>query len=283
MTYTLKNDMTSIEVNSLGDELKSFKLQTEEYLYDGKDIHWHRSSPVLFPIVGKLKNNNYKYKNKNYSMPIHGIARHLEFKLTFKSENSLCFILKNDESTLKIYPFRFFLQIEYYLQNNSLEIKYTVTSEDNILFSLGAHPAFLLKANINDSFIEFEKKEALDLLCLNLDNGCIKKDKINNFLDSDIILLEKDIFSKDALIFEKLKSNIVNMKNKINKKSIKLQFKNFPYFGIWAPINASFICLEPWCGIADYEESSYDFVNKVGIINLIKNENFKREIKISLF
>lgn len=282
MLFVLKNDQASIEVNSLGAELKSFKLKNEEYLYSGNDTHWHRSSPVLFPIIGKLKNNNYKYQNKNYSLPIHGLARHLEFILISQENNTLSFLLEENEESLKHYPFRFSLKISYVLNNNKLEIKYTIKSKDDILFSLGTHPAFLLKADINDSFIEFEKHENADLLSLNLENGCIKDKKKKDFLDSKFLNLEKNIFSKDALIFDNLKSKVIFLKNNKNNKKVSVEFKNFPFLGLWAPIGAAFVCLEPWCGIADYENSSYDLENKVGIITLKKNEVFNRKLLITI-
>ncbi len=282
MIYKLKNEIISIQIDSLGAELKSFVLENEEYLYQSNTKYWHRSSPVLFPIIGKLKNNNYKYKNKNYSLAIHGFARHLEFKLIKQNNDSLVFLLSENKSTLKHYPFNFNLEIKYSIYSNSLKIDYKVYSDQEIYFSLGSHPAFILKANINNTYLEFEKKENNDLLCLNLENGCIKGKK-ENYLKSNILKLNKNIFQKDALIFEKLESDKVILKNTENKKAISVKFKNFSHLGLWAPVNAPFICIEPWCGIADYENLSYDLENKKAIIKLKENNAFLRSLTITLY
>ncbi len=279
-TFTLKNPNYNIKINSLGAELKSIFFQGEEYLHQGKS-HWHRSSPVLFPIVGKLKNNNYTYKNKKYTLGIHGFARHNEFQLIKQNDKELSFLLKENENSLKHYPFNFNLKITYTLNENSLSIKYEISSNQEILFSFGAHPAFLLKANINDSYLKFEKKEKANLLCLDLKNGYVSNSK-ENYLNSDILKLKTNIFKNDALIFKSLKSNKVHLLNTKNKKSINITFKDFSHIGFWAPINAPFVCIEPWCGIADDIGTNHNFEEKDSIIRLRGGEVFSRSILVSL-
>jgi len=281
MTYELKNKKYAIKVDSLGAELKSFSLNDEEYLYLGDSKYWHRSSPVLFPNVGKLKNNNYIYQNKNYSLPIHGLARHLEFEIKEKTHTCLSFVLKDNEQTLKHYPFSFELTLTYTLEVEGLIINYTVKSDEEILFSLGAHPAFLLKAPIDDSFFSFEKSEHQDAIGLNLDYGCICD--VKDFkLSSDVLHLEKNIFSKDALIFKNLNSKNVSLNNTLNKKSVQVAFDGFEYLAFWAPVGAPFVCIEPWCGIADDVNTNHQLEEKISIIKLQKDEVFDKSLFISL-
>lgn len=280
MIYEISNNIYALKVDSLGAELISASYKKEEYLHQKEKVYWNRSSPVLFPIVGKLKNNNYNYNNKNYSLPIHGLARHKEFTFVKQDTNTLVFSLKEDSNSLKHYPFTFFLQITYTLKEDSFDINYEVSSNEDILFSLGAHPAFILKAGIDESYLEFEEKENLDLLCLNLDNGCISKTK-KDYLNSKILKLEKNIFQKDALIFENIKSKKVSLKNTKNTKSVNISYEGFPFIGFWAPMNADFVCLEPWCGIADDDNTKYIFKDKKGIISLKKNKLFSRTVGIS--
>lgn len=280
MLSTLKNKNYEISIDSLGAELKSTKYKEEEYLHIGDNKYWHRSSPVLFPIIGKLKNNNYKYNNKNYSLGIHGFARHCEFKLINENKNSLVFLLQENESTLKHYPFKFNLEITYTLEEKKFLINYKVFSEEDILFSLGAHPAFLLKEDINNCYLEFNKKESKDLLCLDLTNGCVGSRK-KDYLNSNVINLNTKVFKDDALIFENLKSNSVSLKNNKNTKSIKVIFNDFSHIGFWAPVNAPFVCIEPWCGIADSINTTHKLIDKHAIINLNQDTVFSRNIHIS--
>ena len=110
--------------------------------------------------------------------------------------------------------------------------------------------------------------------------GCIST-KTKEFSNSKIINLEKNSFKNDALIFKDLKSKKVSLKNTLNDKCIHICFGKFEYIGFWAPIDASFVCIEPWCGIADYENTNHQLEDKVGIIKLNKNEIFERVINIS--
>jgi len=279
--YKLKNKNLHVKINSLGAELKSFTCKGVEYLHAGDKTYWHRSSPTLFPIVGRLKNNNYKYKNKKYTLPIHGFARFEEFKLIEETENSLTFLLKESLKSLKHYPFKFNLEIKYILHEDSLDINYSIYSDEDILFSFGAHPAFLLHSDINDSYMEFEKEESSDVLCLDLNLGCISHSK-KDILTSNKLALHHDIFSKDALIFKSLKSKSVTFKNSKNKKSVKVSYAGFEYIAFWAPVGAPFVCIEPWCGVADDINTNHQLENKTSIIELKKNTLFNRSLKISL-
>ncbi len=123
--------------------MKSFTLNNEKYLYLGNTPYWHRSSPILFPNVGKFKNNNYKYKNKTYSFPIHRFARFNEFELINKSNDNLTFKLSGNKSTLKYYPFNFKLIISYTLSTKGLKstMKYQQMKK-RCIFLLGYTPLF---------------------------------------------------------------------------------------------------------------------------------------------
>ena len=57
--YFLKNNLFAITINTLGAELKSVKHQQLgiEYMWRADPQFWGRTSPILFPIVGRLSNN----------------------------------------------------------------------------------------------------------------------------------------------------------------------------------------------------------------------------------
>jgi len=277
--YELSNEHYNIKISSFGAELKSVLYKDHEYLHLGDSTYWHRSSPVLFPIVGKLKNNYFTYKNKSYSLPIHGLARHSEFELIEKTSNKLTFLLKEDTNSLKHYPFRFNLEIQYTLNYNNFKIEYKVHSDENIYFNLGAHPAFTLHSNIDDSYMEFEKDEHKDILCLDMNHGCISHTK-KDVLTSNKLQLHHDIFSKDALIFQNLNSTQVSLKNTTNNKSVHVEFDGFTYLAFWAPVGAPFVCIEPWCGRADDIDTNHRLEDKTSIIMLEKDKSFIKTLTI---
>ena len=137
MLYELQNKYIKIKVNTLGAELKSlYSLHNnKEYLWSGNPDYWKRSAPILFPFVGRLNKQQYRYNGKTYKMSQHGFARDKEFQLIEKKDNKLSFLLTEDKQSYAIYPFKFNLTQEYELQENKLIVSWKVTNTDKKLSS----------------------------------------------------------------------------------------------------------------------------------------------------
>ncbi|MFY9084760.1 aldose 1-epimerase family protein [Aliarcobacter cryaerophilus] len=274
MNYEIKNSFIKAKIKSFGAELNSLqKIDNDfEYIWQADHQYWARHSPVLFPIVGRLKDDSYFYKGKKYSLFQHGFSRDKEFELVKKDEDFIEFSLKNDEETLEIYPFLFELNISYKLDKTKLIISYHVhnKSKDKLYFSIGAHPAFNISRG---DFLEFENITTSKRYFIN-DKGLIYKNEELYFVQNKLIL-DENIFKNDALVFndENIKSIILRDKN--NNKILKLEFKDFPYLGIWSKPNlAPFVCIEPWFGVADEDNSNQNLEDKRGIQVLQKDELF---------
>ena len=97
-----------IKVRVQGGELREVldRQDGTQYLWDGNPEYWQYSSPVLFPIVGRVKNNKYRYQGQEYEIPSHGIGRISEYKLAGQTENSITKGLDFDEDNLKVYKFK---------------------------------------------------------------------------------------------------------------------------------------------------------------------------------
>lgn len=267
---TIENNFLKVSCKPHGAELTSiFSKQTQsEYLWQaGKE--WTKYAPVLFPIVGQLKDNTYFHKEKEYKLERHGFARNLKFacpasggEIGKLDGESIEFILRSNDDTLKVFPFEFVLKIIYKLSNDKLIVEYKVenTGNDKMYFSIGAHPAFkipippapqkgvLEKENYHDYFLEFSEKENAPRWLLQ--NGLIAEQE-TFFSNQTILPLTKKLFYNDALVFKSLKSETISIKSKKSNTGLHFHCKGFPYFGIWAAKDADFVCLEPWCGVAD--------------------------------
>ena len=281
MNYEIKNEHIKAKIKSFGAELNSLQKIDEdlEYMWQGDSKYWNRHSPILFPIVGRLKNDSYTYQNQKYNMTQHGFARDKEFEVIKNEVDFIEFRLKSDEKTLEIYPFSFELYLSYKLEKNSLIVSYKVInkSDDKMLFSIGAHPAFnwTLKEDEKKEnyFLEFENIKETKRYFLN-DKGLVY-DSVDLKIIDNKIALNEELFKNDALVFEDLNIKTLTLKNSINENYIKLNFENFPYLGIWSkPTGAPFICIEPWFGVADDENSNQNFEDKKGMINLERDEIF---------
>lgn len=286
--YSVSNKKLSVTVNSLGAELISLKSNTTELLWQADKTIWSRHAPVLFPIVGKLKDNKFKHNNAEYNLSQHGFARDKEFTLIEQSETILEFELTANEETLEIYPFHFSLRIRYELNDATLAVKYLVFNPDktDLLFSIGAHPGFncrrLEGETLNDFYLEFKSNNHLTIEKLN--DGLLSGETSIIKLDSGKLKLNAELFENDALVFKNTQIEEIKLCSTKSKQQIKLNCKNWPYFGIWSKKGSdAFVCLEPWYGITDSLNSEGDLTKREGIIKLecANKKEFNFNIEIS--
>lgn len=282
MITTISNSILSASIKHSGAELFSLKdNQDKEYIWEGNPDFWGKHSPVLFPIVGTLKDNTYTINGKEYQLPRHGFARDMDFQLIEKTENSAVFSLKSDAETLKKYPFEFELQLIYTLENSTLNIGYKVinNSKSNMPFSIGAHPAIALPEEFENYAFEFEKEEVLKYYILENDLISNKTEILKT--TENLISLNYKLFENDALIFKSLESNSLTILEN-SKPYIKFDFKDFPSLGIWTKDQAPFVCIEPWLGYSDTAENSGDLYEKEGILVLDTNQTFNSQFSITV-
>lgn len=282
MITTITNSNLTAQIKHFGAELCSLKNKHAiEYIWEGNPDFWGKHSPVLFPIVGTLKNNSYHYNGKEYHLSRHGFARDLNFELIDNKENSATFAIQSSEETLKLYPFYFELQITYTLQESLLLIEYTVVNKSlsKMPFSIGAHPAFSLANNFEKYSLQFEKDEILEY---NLLQNDLITDKTKTIEKREgLIPLTYQLFENDALIFKQLASkSLTILENK--KPMLRVNFDDFPHLGIWTKQNAAFLCIEPWFGYSDTVENTGDLFEKEGIQTLDVNETFSSKFSIEI-
>jgi galactose mutarotase-like enzyme len=286
---TLENGHLRIQVKTKGAELDSLysKETNLEYMWSGDASFWNKKSPILFPIVGTLKQNTYFYNNKPYMLTRHGFARDMDFAITSQSESQATFTLTEDESTLKHFPFPFRLDVIYMLESSTVHVTYKVTNtgNDNMFFSIGAHPAFKVpldkKLDYEDYYLEFEQTEDAYRWMIS-SHGLIEPVTVPFLINTNILHITKDLFRNDALVFKYLNSHKVTLKSNRSKHGIEVSFPGFPFLGLWAAPGADFVCIEPWCGIADSATSKQEFINKEGINLLTPSQVFQRTWSIKV-
>jgi galactose mutarotase-like enzyme len=272
---------TIIDIKHKGAELFQIKKDKKTYIWDINQKYWNKTSPILFPIVGSLKNNSYHIKNKTYSLLRHGFARDYMFNLIEKSKNKAVFSLIYNKDTIQIYPFMFELQIIYYVDESGLKINYIVKNLSNqkMPFSIGAHPAFKIEGNIEEYSLEFENND--DLIIYHIENDLLNNKTSTITLDNKQLKLNYELFYKDAIV---LKNNATSylklLKN--NELIFKINFLDFPFLGIWTKKDAPFICIEPWLGIADNTLTDGDIYKKEGINVLDIESEFLASISIKI-
>lgn len=286
---TLENDYLKVSLNAKGAELQGlYSKETEiEYLWNANPKYWAKHSPVLFPIVGSLKDDHFKYKGKSYELPRHGFARDHVFEIEKTSSAEAVFTLTQSDETLKVYPFHFKLKLIYKLIDRKLNLTYEVinTGNETLLFSIGAHPAFAVpntpNTNYEDYYLAFNTDEKLTYW--KLEDGLVANETGNIELDGHKLNLKHELFYNDALVFKNMQSSCISLLNNKNDYGLHFHFEDFPFFGIWAAKDAPFICLEPWCGVADSVNHDHQLQRKEGITSLAPGKNWERFWEVECF
>lgn len=269
---TLETANSRANILLKGAELCSLyhKETRTEYIWDADPAFWNKHSPILFPIVGTLKSDTYSYKGKSYSLPRHGFARDMNFVVVQQETDQVLLSLQADETTLVKYPFLFLLKVHYKLTDNALRVTYTVENEgvDNMYFSIGGHPAFKIPISdtlqFEDYELQFNQSERADIYPLS-NEGFLLQNGVPFLEGTNKVLLNKELFYEDALIFKQLNSKSVRLASSKDPRFIEVSFEQFPYLGVWSKKDADFVCIEPWNGVTDLEHASGLLEDKEGI------------------
>ncbi|SFB68259.1 aldose 1-epimerase family protein [Butyrivibrio sp. YAB3001] len=290
--YTLKNDFLTLKISEHGAEIKSLvrNYDNKELMWQADPKFWGRTSPVLFPLVGNYWEKKSLYDGKVYEMSQHGFARDMDFHLVKSDEHSLWFELKENDETLKKYPFYFGLRIGYKIKDDKVKVIWKVKNTGNrsMYFSIGGHPAF--NCDLNNSKLLLKKgdeKLSENVICGVLDDagsGCLSDNRMELTLNKGKMHLSDELFAKDALIIENRQADSVTLIDSDNKKVLKVKFDS-PLFGLWSPAGkkAPFVCIEPWYGRCDRVGFSQKLEDREYGMRLQIGEEFKASYKIKVY
>ena len=276
-TIQLTNQSITVTLKSLGAEIISIKDSAgTEYLWQGNPDYWSGQAPVLFPIIGCLRNGKATVSgDKTCSFGRHGIARKKEFALLSSTDTKAVFSLRADEETKEQYPFDFELQMIYELEGSGVKITHKVINHDSVVmpYCVGGHPAFNCPISEGESFedyvVEFEYPETAHCAKLNEDALIDNGNRVTVLEDSALLPVKHSLFYEDALIFDQLKSRKASLKHKDQNKGICVTFPDFDYLGVWSSANdGPFVVIEPWSGTSTCTDEDDIFEHKRGIRTL---------------
>lgn len=279
---TIKNEHITAGFNTLGAELKTLISGGREYIWQADPAWWGKACPIMFPICGGLFDDEFEFEGKTYPLKKHGFALYSEFEVESQSENSVTFLLKSNEETLKSFPFDFELRVIYTLVGKQLQVRNEVKNlgNDTMYFSIGSHEGYATPEGIEEYEAVFSQKETLYACGL---NGNFVTDERTLIVDNTNVLpLKKELFEIDALIFPEVVSRSVILRKKDGSRAIRVEFDGFFNLMFWQACGAPYICIEPWNGLPSVMGESKDFSKKIGIQQVGAGSTYVRTHNIEI-
>ncbi len=304
----IENEYLKADFRSLGGELIALwdkKTQTHRLKVGNK--YWSYYAPTLFPIVGRSYNDTIWVNGDAFPMEKHGFLRKTKLSTTNSlNPHQITFELTYNEQTLKVFPYYFKILLDYKLNQNTLEVSYQIQNivptyelnERNAIFpcQVGGHPAFNLNAfedlSIQDYYLQFDNEEQNTRHLINKEGYFTGQTEKIPIYDKKLVLNDS-FFEKDAIILKNVLSRFVELRNTKNSHGIRVQYKdclqystsiqNFVHLGLWKPVQADFLCIEPWYGCADPVDFNKPFEQKETVLLIEKGSTVKLTYFITVF
>ena len=289
MIHSIESEWLSAKISEEGAELYSLlsKKTNTEYLWQGDSAIWSQRAPVLFPIVGRLKDGKYIYNDKNYKMSSHGFVANAPFTTIGSRGNAIVFTYESTPKTRAKYPFVFTFRVAFTFKESALETTYQVINKTNgpLYFSCGSHEGYRCPREEGEAFEDYylEFNQDADYSSYTVSPNGLLTEPIYSVLKNQRVLpLQYELFNNDSLVFANIPSNRVILGSKKSSARIEVSYGDCPNLVIWTQVGAPYICIEPWYGLPDFEDSDGQLTTKQGIISLEKGDVFswKHTIKI---
>ncbi len=278
MRFILSRGGLEAAVQTRGGELVSLRRDGTEYIWDGNPAFWSGQNPILFPIIGSLRDGQVDIHGQTCRMSRHGFARHLDFTPTEQGGDFVTLELRESGETLERYPFPFSLRVRHQLLEDGFSTAFTVenTGGTPLPFCVGAHTAFRCPLSGGERFEDYqltfsEREEASTLLLT--PEGLIRGGAAEPMLSGGPLPLDYEIFRRlDTVIFRQLQSRAVSLTHRESGRGVKMEFSQFPMVAFWTKPGAPFLCLEPWHGCAAFDNETGRFQDKPFAITLAPGE-----------
>lgn len=285
-TTTLTSDLLTISIATHGAELCSIIDRSgREYLWQADPRYWKRHSPILFPIVGSVRDGHFTIDGRQYSMSQHGFARDSDFTPLGSTSDEAWYELTSSDTTLAAYPYKFRLQVGYRLTGETVTVIWRVTNTDDrdIYFQIGAHPAFYYPDYGSDGergYLWFDREDSFTYLRIG-DGACASLTPHSQPLDGHLLRLDTHTFDIDTFIIEGSQLTSVALLDRERRPHLTMQFDS-PLLGIWSPPrkDAPFVCIEPWYGRCDREGFEGEFRDRDHVNRLAAGQTFEASYKI---
>ena len=290
MEYRLENEKYVVRVAAKGAELLGlYSKETEhEYMWQAASEAWNAHSLLLFPCCGRIDRSRILARGKEDPLPMHGFAKDMEFEVLFASSVNVSMMLTYNKDTLRVFPYKFGLRVEFELTDAGIEERFTVYNygKDEMPFSLGGHPAFFcpvdLDSEASDCVLEFDREQHIREYALD-PTRLIRTDDTTPFLDGTTVRLSDDFFNNGPKVLGGVSASSVTLKSEKTGHFMRMGLEGFPFMTLWGVgTRMTIIAIEPWCGTSDVSGTDHVWEEKYGNEHLSPGKTFERKFVFNL-
>lgn len=284
------SDELTLAVSPVGAEMRSIVCDGIERLWCGDPAVWGRRAPLLFPLIGRLRDGYYELDRRRIEAPTHGFCRDRAFAITDRSDASVAFATCDDNETHAVYPFAFRLEVAYAVEGATIEktLRVENTGATPMPFEIGGHEAYATclapGETMTDYFVSFGDADTtggasgtidrLEMFAMD-DNGILDLPKITVPLDHGRLTQTPEQLGIDTIVLENVPGSTVTLACAKSDRAVTVEFPGFPYLGIWTkPMGDAtrYLCLEPWSALPDAHFSPRELSEKPGVRTLAPGE-----------
>ena len=278
--FTLGNDVLAVRVSNMGAELQSVVRDGVERMWCGDPAVWGRRAPLLFPLIGRLRDGWYALDGRRIDAPTHGFCRDRAFDAEQVSDTEARFTTVADEQTRAVYPFDFRLTVCFALEGPTLVKTHEVENLGGapMPFELGGHEAYATRLLPNermaDCFVRFEGLDAIEMFGMD-EAGILTLPKTAVPLEDGCLTRTPEQLGIDTVVLENVPGSAVALASTANPYEVRVEFPDFPYLGIWTKAgqdDARYLCIEPWSALPDTHFSPRELAEKPGVRTLAPGE-----------
>ena len=277
MIVTIANECLTVDIEDFGAQLASVRSHSgTEYLWQGDADIWARRAPILFPILGRLKDNTYLLQGQPYTIPTHGFARDMVCEVVEQSPTRASFRLTDTPETRKVYPFAFSLTVTYALEGSRLTKSHRIENHSSVemLYELGAHDGFQAPLSQGEKMGDYAiRLPGLDAIApYGMDEACMVTPKGDSIpLTEGRMPLTPATYGLDTVILDQPPQARAVLADGQDRPRVTVDFGDFAYLGIWTqnkPFDTNYVCIEPWTTLPDATFVGRELGDKAGIRRL---------------
>lgn len=289
----IQTDELSVEIEEHGAQMRSLldRRRGMERLWPGDPAVWASSSPVVFPVIGKLNGLEYCLDGRAYSMKSNGLIRYADPVEVRRGDTWAELTFRDDAETRERFPFSWTFAIRYELSGAKLGVTATISNEGGmpLWYNYAGHPGFRVPLrdgeSCDDYYVEFSAPERASVygVCA---TGQLTGELTPFFENERRFFIRKELFCTEALAFHAPASEYVSIKSLVDDSEVRVRIKGFDNVAVWSPHiegrDLAFVCIEPWVGHSDFKGFEGEFPQRDGIAMLAAHESVQHSYDIEV-